>query len=154
MANDATHRKHRRSASDEEEEKSSKRHKHRHHRRHHHHRHRHGSNKNEEESCRDQDDSVPPVANRRSRLEDDVEEGEILEEDESGVRENESAMKEADVEYGEIEADGNSDRADRSIVVSLQPTLLYVSLTSCLLLYSYILFDCREILKKTRAINV
>ncbi|XP_022945815.1 serine/threonine-protein kinase prpf4B-like isoform X1 [Cucurbita moschata] len=115
MANDATHRKHRRSASDEEEEKSSKRHKHRHHRRHHH-RHRHGSNKNEEESYRDQDDCVPPVANRRSRLEDDVEEGEILEEDESGARENESAMKEADVEYGEIEADGNSDRADRSIV--------------------------------------
>ncbi|XP_023539263.1 serine/threonine-protein kinase prpf4B-like isoform X1 [Cucurbita pepo subsp. pepo] len=111
MANDTAHRKYRRSASDEEDDRSSKRHKHRHHRRHH--RHRHSSNKNEEESCRDQEDSVPPVANRWSRPQDDVEEGEILEEDESGVRENESAMKEADMEFGELEADKNSDRIGR-----------------------------------------
>lgn len=111
MANDTAHRKHRRSASDEDDEKSSKRHKHRHHRRHH--RHRHSSNKNEEESCRDQEDSVPPVANRRSRPEDDVEEGEILEEEESGVRENESSMKEVDVEFGKFEDDEISGRIDQ-----------------------------------------
>lgn len=146
MANDTAHRKHRRSASDEEDEKSSKRHKHRHHRRHH--RHRHSSNKSEEESYRDQGDGVPHVSNRRSRLEDDVEEGEILEEDESGVRENESAMKEADVEFAEIEADGNSDRIERPTMVRFQPTQLYVNLTSCLLIHLYILFDCCEILRK------
>ncbi|XP_022150585.1 serine/threonine-protein kinase prpf4B-like [Momordica charantia] len=107
MANDTAHRKHRRSASDEEDDKSSKRHKHRHHRRHHRHRHS-SSSKNEEESYRDQEDSLPPVSNRRSRVEDDVEEGEILEEDDSGVR----AMKEADAEFGKVEADGISDRTD------------------------------------------
>ncbi|XP_008446582.2 uncharacterized protein LOC103489271 isoform X2 [Cucumis melo] len=111
MANDTAHRKHRRSASDEDDDKSSKRHKHHHHRRHH--RHRHSSNKNEEESCRDREDSVPPAANRRSRPEDDVEEGEILEEDESGVRENEGATKDVNVEFGKLEADDISDRIDQ-----------------------------------------
>lgn len=130
MANDTAHRKHRRSASDEEDDKSSKRHKHRHHRRHHRHRHS-SSSKNEEESYRDQEDSLPPVSNRRSRVEDDVEEGEILEEDDSGVR----AMKEADAEFGKVEADGISDRTDEPSMVRFQPTQLYVSLTSCLLLH-------------------
>lgn len=136
MANDTAHRKHRRSASDEDDDKSSKRHKHHHHRRHH--RHRHSSNKNEEESCRDREDSVPPAANRRSRPEDDVEEGEILEEDESGVRENEGATKDVNVEFGKLEADDISDRIDQPPMVRFQPTPFYFSLISCLLLYSYI----------------
>lgn len=78
-----SHRKHRRSTSDDEVEKSSKRHKHRHH----HHRHRHHrSKKHEDESNHGGEDfalpvSSNPVANNGFRVDDDVEEGEILEED-------------------------------------------------------------------------
>ncbi|KAJ0038603.1 hypothetical protein Pint_23291 [Pistacia integerrima] len=74
-----TQRKHRRSTSDDEAEKSSKRHKHRHH----HHRHRHHrSRRHEDETNRGGDDVAPsvPVINS-SGIDDDVEEGEILEED-------------------------------------------------------------------------
>eukprot|EP00258_Populus_trichocarpa_P049410 XP_024465429.1 serine/threonine-protein kinase prpf4B isoform X2 [Populus trichocarpa] len=85
---DASHRKHRRSSSDDEAEKSSKRHKHRHH----HHRHRHcRSKKHGEDTKQGGEDIVPatlpppvPVANSNGADNDDVEEGEILEEEGSG----------------------------------------------------------------------
>lgn len=85
---DASHRKHRRSSSDDEAEKSSKRHKHRHH----HHRHRHcRSKKHGEDTKQGGEDIVPatllppvPVANSNEADNDDVEEGEILEEEGSG----------------------------------------------------------------------
>lgn len=90
---DASRRKHRRSPSDDEAEKSSKRHKHRHHRHHHHHR-SHRSKKHGEESKQGGDETALPsspavpvafVANNNDRVDDDdVEEGEILEEEGSG----------------------------------------------------------------------
>ncbi|KAJ4710539.1 hypothetical protein OWV82_016712 [Melia azedarach] len=70
-------RKHHRSTSDDEPEKSSKRHKHRHHR----HRH-HRTRKHEDETKHGGDDIPSHVpANVSSRVDDDVEEGEILDED-------------------------------------------------------------------------
>ncbi|XP_011008115.1 PREDICTED: serine/threonine-protein kinase prpf4B isoform X3 [Populus euphratica] len=85
---DASRRKHRRSSSDDEAEKSSKRHKHRHH----HHRHRHcRSKKHGEDTKQGGEEIVPatlpppvPVANSNGVDNDDVEEGEILEEEGSG----------------------------------------------------------------------
>lgn len=114
-------RKHRRSlSSDDEAERSSKRHKHRHHHRQHH---RHRSKKNEEESKREGDDvnalhAPPPMAIYNSRLDDDVEEGEILEEEgfNFGGGEHEIADKKSESgdESGEIEAFGvrGSDRGN------------------------------------------
>ncbi|GLT91781.1 hypothetical protein SLE2022_096540 [Rubroshorea leprosula] len=82
---DSHHRKNRRSSSDDEEpEKSSKRHKHRHHR-HRHHRHR--SKKNGEETIDGVHEIDPPppasipVTDDGTRHDDDVEEGEILDEE-------------------------------------------------------------------------
>ncbi|XP_038693867.1 serine/threonine-protein kinase prpf4B-like isoform X2 [Tripterygium wilfordii] len=84
--NDKSRRKHRRSSSDiEEAEKSSKRHKHRHSRHRHHHRHRHSSKKHEEERKEDANEISPPPTVAplaiSSRAGDDVEEGEILEDE-------------------------------------------------------------------------
>lgn len=80
MASDTTdshRRKHHRSPSDEEEtDKSSKRHKHRHHK-HRHHRHR--SKKHEDEARDGGEDPLPPPS--IPRPDDDVEEGEILDEE-------------------------------------------------------------------------
>ncbi|KAL5761438.1 hypothetical protein ACOSP7_017702 [Xanthoceras sorbifolium] len=95
-----SHRKHRRSTSDDEAEKSSKRHKHRHH---HHHRHRHHrSRKHEEESNHGVDviahlDSSISVANDSYRIDDDVEEGEILEEENIEAKRSESGELEPSV---------------------------------------------------------
>ncbi|XP_038720820.1 serine/threonine-protein kinase prpf4B-like isoform X2 [Tripterygium wilfordii] len=80
--NDNSRRKHRRSASGVEEvEESSKRHKHRHSR----HRHRHSSKKHKEERKDDTNDISPPPTvvplAIGSRADDDVEEGEILEDE-------------------------------------------------------------------------
>lgn len=84
---DASRRKHRRSSSDDESEKSSKRRKHRHH----HHRHRHYRSKHGEDTKQGGDEIVPatlpppvPFANSNRADNDDVEEGEILEEEGSG----------------------------------------------------------------------
>ncbi|KAH1031209.1 hypothetical protein J1N35_043383 [Gossypium stocksii] len=81
MASDTTdshRRKHHRSPSDEEEtDKSSKRHKHRHHK-HRHHRHR--SKKHEDEARDGGEDPLPPPPSI-PRPDDDVEEGEILDEE-------------------------------------------------------------------------
>ncbi|KAJ6312528.1 hypothetical protein OIU77_014114 [Salix suchowensis] len=81
---DASRCKHRRSSSDDESEKSSKRRKHRHH----HHRHRHYRSKHGEDTKQGGDEIVPatlppPVPFNRADN-DDVEEGEILEEEGSG----------------------------------------------------------------------
>ncbi|XP_022776973.1 serine/threonine-protein kinase prpf4B-like isoform X2 [Durio zibethinus] len=74
---DSHRRKHRRSPSDDEEaEKSSKRHKHRHYKHRHH---RHPSKKHEDEAKDGGDDSLPPPS--VPRPDDDVEEGEILDEE-------------------------------------------------------------------------
>lgn len=98
--NDSSRRKHRRSPSDEEAEKSSKRHKHRHHR---HHRHR--SKKHGEETKQDGDEIAPPqspaaipVTNISRPNDDDVEEGEILEEEGSvgGIKAIELREEKAD----------------------------------------------------------
>lgn len=90
-----TQRKHRRSTSDDEAEKSSKRHKHRHH----HHRHRHHrSRKHEDETSHGGDDVAPslPVINS-CRIDDDVEEGEILEEDNFETKKLDSSEIKADL---------------------------------------------------------
>lgn len=84
-----SHRKHRRSVSDDEAEKPSKRHKHRHHRHRHHH---HRSRKHEEEKETGGDDRTPrvpafPVATDGGQIDnDDVEEGEILDEENSEMK--------------------------------------------------------------------
>lgn len=120
-----SHRKHRRSSSpDEEAERSSKRHKHRHH----HHRHRHRSKKHTEET-KPQGEDINPIPNanpplpfpvphvvNNSRLDDDVEEGEILEEEGfGGGGEDEIAKKkfESDDESGEIVAVRARDESDQ-----------------------------------------
>ena len=116
-------RKHRRSSSDDDEaEKSSKRHKHRHH----HHRHRHRSKKHDEESKPEGEDinpthlplplPLPPVANN-SRLEDDVEEGEILEDEGFGGGEIAKKKFESDDEAGEIAAVHVRDESDKPNLV-------------------------------------
>ncbi|XP_062111165.1 uncharacterized protein LOC133822741 [Humulus lupulus] len=110
--------KHRRSSSDDEE-KSLKRHKHRHHHRSHH-RHRHSSRKRGEETKSAADGNgippTPPVVIENSRPDEDVEEGEILDEEGGltgavdGVAEKRA---ESDVESGEIEAVGDRDQSDK-----------------------------------------
>ncbi|GAU14849.1 hypothetical protein TSUD_50610 [Trifolium subterraneum] len=107
MPSDAhdSRRKHRRSSSPDDHDKSSKRHKHRHH----HHRHRHGNKKRDEEIQFDDETvatvpspSPPPIPALRNDLnEDDVEEGEILDDE---------------VEAGEIEVKEDRDlRSDKKI---------------------------------------
>lgn len=111
MAHDSR-RKHHRSSSPENAERSSKRHKHRHHR------HRHGSKKRDERS---EDDGgtvaavpSPTPAPYIHPPHDDVEEGEILEDDaDVGKRHTES-----DAEPGEIEVTENRDaRSDKKNLV-------------------------------------
>lgn len=131
-------RKHRRApSSDDEAEKSSKRHKHRHH--HRHHRHRHSSKKREEESAvavEDVEAPPPPVmlsssGANSSRPAEDVEEGEILDEDGVGGRDDAALTTKADsgAESGEIEAPGVRDHSDnRNLVCSDCPYLFYFSL--------------------------
>ncbi|KAI4357838.1 hypothetical protein L6164_001761 [Bauhinia variegata] len=123
MVTDAegSRRKHRRSSSPEEVERSSKRHKHRHHG-HRHHRHRHGSTKYEEEIIRD-DETVATVATSNSvvdsrldkhRPEEDLEEGEILEEE---VGEIGKKHIEPDADSGEIQVTRDRDaRSDTAIL--------------------------------------
>ncbi|KAK9903813.1 hypothetical protein M0R45_000920 [Rubus argutus] len=124
MASDdqESRRKHRRApSSDDEAEKSSKRHKHRHH--HRHHRHRHSSKKREEESAvavEDVEAPPPPVMLSSSGAinswpAEDVEEGEILDEDGVGGRDDAALKAKADsgAESGEIEAPGVRDHADK-----------------------------------------
>ncbi|XP_057988262.1 uncharacterized protein LOC110667441 isoform X2 [Hevea brasiliensis] len=87
MASDTypSSRKQRRLPPDDEAEKSSKRHKHRHH--HHHRSHRSKKHGEESKHTGDETTSSPPmnpVAANDNRLDDDVEEGEILEEEGSG----------------------------------------------------------------------
>ncbi|KAK7343390.1 hypothetical protein VNO77_12087 [Canavalia gladiata] len=114
MATDArdSRRKHRRSSSPEDIEKSSKRHKHRRHS----HRHRHGSKRRDQEIEYD-DGTVaavpsptpPPNPGPHSHLpDDDVEEGEILE-DEALDGEVAKKQTESDVEPGEIKVTGDRD---------------------------------------------
>ncbi|OMO90259.1 hypothetical protein CCACVL1_07438 [Corchorus capsularis] len=77
---DSHRRKHRRSPSDDEEtEKSSKRHKHRHHK-HRHHRHR---SKKHEDEVKDGSENLLPLPRSVPRPDDDVEEGEILDEEQT-----------------------------------------------------------------------
>ena len=82
---DASRRKHRGSSSDDEVEKSSKRQKHRHH---HHRHHRHRSKKHGGDTKQGGEEIAPPtlpppvpVAHSNRADNDDVEEGEILEEE-------------------------------------------------------------------------
>ncbi|KAL1206224.1 putative dual specificity protein kinase YAK1 [Cardamine amara subsp. amara] len=118
MANDkqieSHHRKHHRSSSSSEEtEKSSKRHKHRHHK-HHHHKHRHHRDKKRDDeilSTVDETDvnmDVTPVAPApigvSNGREDDVEEGEILEEGDVLMK-----AAESDGESGEIKSVQSQD---------------------------------------------
>lgn len=115
-------RKHRRSSSDDDDEaeKSSKRHKHRHH--HHRHRHRHRSKKHDEESKPEGEDinptplPLPPVANN-SRLEDDVEEGEILEDEGFGDGEIAKKKFESNDGGGKIAAVRVRDESDKTNLV-------------------------------------
>ena len=110
MATDShdARRRHRRSTFPEDAERSSKRHKHRHHS----HRHRHGSKKRDEDTEYDggtvarvpSPAPVPNPAPYSSLPDDDVEEGEILEEGEIGKKHTES-----DAEPGEIEVTGDRD---------------------------------------------
>ncbi|XP_040869164.1 serine/threonine-protein kinase prpf4B isoform X1 [Glycine max] len=109
MATDArdSRRKYRRSSSPEDVDRSSKRHKHRHHS----HRHRHGSKKRDEEIKFDDRTigAVPsPTPHGHLPDDDDVEEGEILEDEaldgEVGKKETES-----DAEPGEIKVTGDRD---------------------------------------------
>lgn len=139
MASDAhgSRRKHRRSSSPEEVERSSKRHKHRHHS-HRHHRHRHGSKKREEEFELDAEtvDKVPSPTlapnfgpNTR-RPDDDVEEGEILEEEGFGGRDGEIAKRqtESDAESGEIMVTGDRGiRSDKANLVGYDRIYCFLS---------------------------
>jgi len=110
MATDArdSRHKHRRSSSPEDVDRSSKRHKHRHHG--HRHRHRHGSKKRDEDIEFDDRTiaAVPSPPPHRHLPEDDVEEGEILDDEalDSAVGKIET---ESDVEPGEIKAAGDRD---------------------------------------------
>ncbi|KAI5401537.1 hypothetical protein KIW84_066131 [Lathyrus oleraceus] len=115
MATDGhdSRRKHRRSSSPDDHDKSSKRHKHRHH---HSHRHRHGSKKRDEEIQYDGEivaavpsPSPPSDPAPRSHLpDDDVEEGEILDDEPLGGEVGKKQI-ESDVESGEIEVKGDRD---------------------------------------------
>ncbi|KAI4313946.1 hypothetical protein L6164_026888 [Bauhinia variegata] len=122
MATDSegSRHKHRRSSSTEEVDRSSKRHKHRHHS-HRRHRHRHGSRKREEEKeINDETVATVPSSNPaiESRPEDDVEEGEILEEE---VGEIGKKLTGHDADSGEIQVtrdrDVRSDKANLGLLV-------------------------------------
>lgn len=109
---DASRHKHHRSPSDDEAEKSSKRHKHRHRR----HNRCHRSKTHGEASKHDRDEIAPPppvnhiVANN-NRVDDDVEEGEILEEEGSGVSVKDMELRE--------------DKTDsQNLVCSVRPCVL------------------------------
>ncbi|RDY02047.1 Serine/threonine-protein kinase PRP4-like protein, partial [Mucuna pruriens] len=122
MATDAGHdsrRKHRRSSSPEDGDRSSKRHRH--------HRRSHGSRKHDEESERDLEivpavpSPTPPRSsgtNCRVPDDDDVEEGEILEEDDGDVAKQHA---QSDAEPGEIDVTGDpyvrSDNANLGLLV-------------------------------------
>ncbi|XP_028768199.1 serine/threonine-protein kinase prpf4B isoform X1 [Neltuma alba] len=133
MASDAhgSRHKHRRSSSPEEVERSSKRHKHRHHG-HRHHRHRHASRKHEEEHELDAETvnkvPSPTLGPESDRPDDDVEEGEILEEEGPGGRDGEIGKKhtESDAESGEIMATGGRGiRSDNSNPVPSTEEMLH-----------------------------
>lgn len=119
MANDkqieSHHRKHHRSSSSSEEtEKSSKRHKHRHHKHHHHRHHRHHRDKKRDDeipTTRDEIEvmdvtPVDPIGVSNGR-EEDVEEGEILEEE--GLGDVSMKTIDSDGESGEIKSDQFQD---------------------------------------------
>ena len=119
-----SHRKHRRCTSVDENEKSSKRHKHRHHHRRHRH---HRSKKHEEETKHEGDDIGPPVTDNNSvRIDDDVEEGEILDEDN---------LESKKIESGEIQAvdirDGVNSRNPVCSVCLLSYLILTVQIRHC-----------------------
>ncbi|XP_019427636.1 PREDICTED: serine/threonine-protein kinase prpf4B-like isoform X3 [Lupinus angustifolius] len=108
MAHDSR-RNHHRSSSPDNVDKSSKRHKHRHHSHRHHH-----SKKRDEKIENDVETYVvvpSPIPDRYNRLtNDDVEEGEILEEDDDVTRKH----SESEAEPGEIEVIGDRDsRSDK-----------------------------------------
>lgn len=110
MAGDPSGAKHRRN-SDTESEQPSKRH-----RRHHHRRHRHRRSRNHD----DKDAEIEDVVEERAQspvkvvaVDDEVEEGEILEEDEEFVKEK-RRLDSSDVESGEIKVD-----VDRNEVLSI-----------------------------------
>lgn len=138
MAGDALDsHKHRRSPSDDDADKSSKRHKHRHHHhRHHRHHHRHGSRKHGEESKSVGEEVeapspllAPPSATENSRPNDDVEEGEILDEEGSGGGVDGILTKksESDAESGEILASVAGDQSDkRNLVCSNSQHMLFL----------------------------
>ncbi|XP_073223367.1 uncharacterized protein [Cicer arietinum] len=120
MATDGhdSRRKHHRSSSPEDLDKSSKRHKHRHH-----HRHRHGTKRRDEEIHHDAgivatipSPSPPPILAPHSHLpDDDVEEGEILD-DETFDGVVGKKQLESDAEPGEIEVKADRDlRSDKKI---------------------------------------
>lgn len=103
------HRKHHRSSSSSDEaDKSSKRHKHRHHK-HHHHRHRHHRDKKRDDEIPSAGDDTEvmdvtpaaPIGVSNGR-EEDVEEGEILEEE--GVGNVLMKTSDSDGESGEIKS--------------------------------------------------
>ncbi|EXB94180.1 Serine/threonine-protein kinase PRP4-like protein [Morus notabilis] len=116
MAGDAQDsHKHHRSPSDDDTDKSSKRHKHRHHHRHRHHHHRHSSRKRDEEIEAPSPPPAPPYAAQNSLPDDDVEEGEILDEEGfgGGLDGIPKKKSESDAESGEIEASGVRDHSDK-----------------------------------------
>ncbi|XP_052199029.1 uncharacterized protein LOC127806074 [Diospyros lotus] len=127
---DPTRRKHRHSSSEDEAEDSSKRRKHRHHHRHHRHRHRyHDNRKNGDEEPHRQEDAE--VGDRRKRQEEDgvpclppptqpqpqpqqppllgpdydMEEGEIIEDEAFGARDDDTVKKgtDSDVEFDGVQ---------------------------------------------------
>ncbi|EOA23468.1 hypothetical protein CARUB_v10016659mg [Capsella rubella] len=115
MANDkqieSHHRKHHRpSSSSEETDKSSKRHKHRHHKHHHHRHHRHHRDKKRGDEIPSAGDEIEamdvteadPIGVSNGR-EEDVEEGEILEE--GGLGDVLMKPADSDGESGEIKSD-------------------------------------------------
>lgn len=128
MAGDAQDsHKHHRSPSDDDADKSSKRHKHRHHHRHRHHHHRHSSRKRDEEIEAPSPPPAPPYAAQNSLPDDDVEEGEILDEEGfgGGLDGIPKKKSESDAESGEIEASGVRDHSDkRNLVCSDSPKML------------------------------
>ncbi|KAK7280498.1 hypothetical protein RJT34_25562 [Clitoria ternatea] len=108
MATDArdSRSKHRRSPSPEDVERSSKRHKHRHH---HSHRHSHGSQKRDQEEIEHDDKTIVAVRSPKRHIpDDDVEEGEILE-DEALDGEIGKKQTESDFEPGEIKVTEDRD---------------------------------------------
>ncbi|KAK1380915.1 Non-specific serine/threonine protein kinase [Heracleum sosnowskyi] len=113
MAGDPSGAKHRRN-SDTESEQPLKRH-----RRHHHRRHRHRRSRNHDDKDAEIEDVVEEKAQSPPKVvavDDEVEEGEILEEDEAFVAEK-RRLDSSDVESGEIKAD--ADRNEEAPGVEL-----------------------------------